>query len=825
MVALDLNLACVTQKKKPATKAQLVADWKLLFGEKVSGHSPRRTGALRLIRRGWSIPQVAFLGRWKSSVIYQYAAEALESLPVNTGGAFANMGNTTSSVQTNTGVTGPTYEEVEEVKNYLLAELSLVKADQLKATQALDAEVEAMKERSKHNGDRLPPVVQAMASKIVHYNMDMANCSPPQAWKTLCGWHYHRSDFVFVTKVDGLNLCRKCWELAQSNRAKGGELQENLKTVAVLSSDVKSTTEASQSRFTRLESEVAKLSNSCEKSEPAVERIQTWMEKCDERLQRFSALSETLEIHRGDTQQSVMKLEATCKKANDHVESSISRLANFEYRLTAFDTRICSLEPLAELQPILAELTHKSSSVESRATSLEAHQKVLESNSETLLGEQRALAHQLAEQLLTLAELKKESTSSKEEIGQLRARTETVERESQQTTKAQEYLQNDVTEFQQALEQTQTRFKAELQSRIEESRMREEKQTRTIAVLQHSRQDLEHAMEGLKREMAQEPEKAAASGAAREAAQAADEAATAAAHAVEASKEALKEQAEQKDELVKKFDAWKLQAQEEAARRVLEAQDVAVGDLMKSMDRHRYQTKEDTLKTREELLQVIKSNNTLFEGKVAEVQQRLQLLAMEAGRSLGDLNGDLERLRRGDSMFQESTLDLSLPGLRDLRGAVHDEQKRRQNEQQRLTERFQEHCREAKGQPRIAQYQVEEPEKAASFTVLDGLKGCEAALTAMDRRVTNLEDCLEDKLYDLVRSDVNKHAAVQQGHLQEMEQKVDKLVHTLHTPSGHEHAAFAAPGPLGSRDAWREQFRSALNDSSYVKRALKTSRV
>lgn len=56
----------------------------------------------------------------------------------------------------------------------------------------------------------------------------------------------------------------------------------------------------------------------------------------------------------------------------------------------------------------------------------------------------------------------------------------------------------------------------------------------------------------------------------------------------------------------------------------------------------------------------------------------------------------------------------------------------------------QEQCREAKGQPKISQYAVEEPEKAASFTVLDGLKGCEAALTAMDRRVTNLEDCLEE---------------------------------------------------------------------------------
>ena len=39
--------------------------------------------------------------------------------------------------------------------------------------------------------------------------------------------------------------------------------------------------------------------------------------------------------------------------------------------------------------------------------------------------------------------------------------------------------------------------------------------------------------------------------------------------------------------------------------------------------------------------------------------------------------------------LKESTLDLSLPGLRDLRSAVSDEQKRRQHEQQRLTERFQ----------------------------------------------------------------------------------------------------------------------------------------
>eukprot|EP00435_Cladocopium_sp_Y103_P049698 s2086_g15.t1 len=215
MVALDLELACVTQKKKPATKAQLVTDWKRLFGESVTGHSARRAGALRLIRRGWSIPRVAHPGRWKSSVIYQYAAEALESLPVNTAPC-----TPAAPIQR-----GPTFEELENIKNYLLAELSLAKEDQRKATEMLDAEVEAMKARNTQHGDRLPPVVQAVASKIVHYNMDMASCSPPQVWRTLCGWHYHRSDFVFITKVDGLHLCRKCWDLAQSNRVKVGEMQ------------------------------------------------------------------------------------------------------------------------------------------------------------------------------------------------------------------------------------------------------------------------------------------------------------------------------------------------------------------------------------------------------------------------------------------------------------------------------------------------------------------------------------------------------------------------------------------------------------------------
>ncbi|CAK9018589.1 unnamed protein product [Durusdinium trenchii] len=427
----------------------------------------------------------------------------------------------------------------------------------------------------------------------------------------------------------------------------------------------------------------------------------------------------------------------------------------------------------------------------------------------------------------------------------------------QQANKAQEYVQNDMTEFQQAMEQAQQRLKTELQSRLEESRAALEKQTRSLCVLQHSRQeghgvvgfgfgsapewciedqrfgslevdfgrklehsshdtaaklsgakrscaecgncasregleesvrwfslnnsqftrqanerdraigkimqdpkDIEHAIEGMKRELAKEQCGPAMCWPLRsdQPVVEVNMAAHSATSAVEATKEALQEQAKQKEELLKNFDTWKLEALEEAARRVLEAQEVAVGDLMKTMDRHRYQTKEDTLKTREELLQVMTSNNNLFDGKVVDLQQRLQLLAMEAGRSLGDLNGDLERLRRGDSTLQESTLDLTLPGLRDLRGAVTDEQKRRHQEAQRLGERLQE-----PGEGRLSQYQerrfppgdesgrpvpkfgravgeaalvddLDEPshEEKVSFTVLDGLKGCEVCYVVRD---------------------------------------------------------------------------------------------
>ncbi|CAJ1436242.1 unnamed protein product [Effrenium voratum] len=121
--AVDLEAPlCLTVGGTCPTKSQVVASWSKLFGMKVSGHSARRTGALNYIRQGWTIAQVAYLGRWKSDVIYSYAEEALESIPVNRG----QFGATQSPLQGSAA---------EEVRTNLVVEIEALKLDSV-ATKA-----------------------------------------------------------------------------------------------------------------------------------------------------------------------------------------------------------------------------------------------------------------------------------------------------------------------------------------------------------------------------------------------------------------------------------------------------------------------------------------------------------------------------------------------------------------------------------------------------------------------------------------------------------------------------------------------------------------
>ena len=65
------------------SKAKMVEGWASVTSEHIQGHSARRSGAMGYVRLGMPIQELAFLGRWKSSVVLTYAEDALQSEPAN----------------------------------------------------------------------------------------------------------------------------------------------------------------------------------------------------------------------------------------------------------------------------------------------------------------------------------------------------------------------------------------------------------------------------------------------------------------------------------------------------------------------------------------------------------------------------------------------------------------------------------------------------------------------------------------------------------------------------------------------------------------------
>ena len=220
--SIEKNDALVTlhDRDSAASKSQLVAAWKDLFGKSTSGHSPRRSGALQYVRQGWSVAQVAYLGRWQSNVIYEYAKEALQEIPVNSSTNFA-MGwqddGGAKRLLTPQPVPGTSEFSLpfsmEDRLLELEAELEKVKGD----SKAAQDDLRKQERKASESNGLLPAVVLSTRSKTRHWNTRSVLCSPPFTWKTKCGWLYGSSSFSFVDS--GAVDCLKCIAIAQSNEA------------------------------------------------------------------------------------------------------------------------------------------------------------------------------------------------------------------------------------------------------------------------------------------------------------------------------------------------------------------------------------------------------------------------------------------------------------------------------------------------------------------------------------------------------------------------------------------------------------------------------
>ena len=201
---LDPAGLCWNRRGQRATKSQIVATWSKVYGMKVSGHSPRRSGTMRYLREGWSIAQISYLGRWKSAVVYKYAEEALAELP-----ALSEKETTIAKDQNSKKDTQGNAEEVRKLQDLWTSTATKIekyKADAKTMSKELKEEIAVLKTAAKGHG-LLPKKVKALVGGKIHHNSPLPIFSPAISWKTRCGWHFGCGSFIFLH--EGEVTCEK----------------------------------------------------------------------------------------------------------------------------------------------------------------------------------------------------------------------------------------------------------------------------------------------------------------------------------------------------------------------------------------------------------------------------------------------------------------------------------------------------------------------------------------------------------------------------------------------------------------------------------------
>ena len=224
----DGALAVATDENRSrATKSELVDSWATLFNIPVTGHSTRRSGALQYIRRGWAVSQVAFLGRWKSNLIIQYAQEALESMAVNVGGRFGKGSHEISAEdmekdlakmenKTSTETSKESWDDLNTKMAMLESEIKNLKTNTKESRKEFEKSVNKCEKMVSTSSKYLPNLVQSDRHRVVHINSHTLVHAPAYLWRTLCGWNFYASVYTFMEGDVKTATCSKCIGRASS---------------------------------------------------------------------------------------------------------------------------------------------------------------------------------------------------------------------------------------------------------------------------------------------------------------------------------------------------------------------------------------------------------------------------------------------------------------------------------------------------------------------------------------------------------------------------------------------------------------------------------
>ena len=189
-----------TSKGARTSKKGNIKAWKDLWGDRISGHSPRRSGAMYYVRAGLPIQELAFLGRWRSNVVLTYAEEALQEKAVEVPELKQQVSNETPVIKP--PMSAPS---TPMVSTFTAPEMK-AEAQDLSLSKALEKPRDLWVVTRGRGWKERPRHLVTKAS----WNL------PISKWSTACGWMFAEksSDFLFVAGATSDKLkCSKCVNL------------------------------------------------------------------------------------------------------------------------------------------------------------------------------------------------------------------------------------------------------------------------------------------------------------------------------------------------------------------------------------------------------------------------------------------------------------------------------------------------------------------------------------------------------------------------------------------------------------------------------------
>ena len=202
--------------KKDYSKLQMVSAWVKYLRRDMSGHSARRSGAMMYARAGMSLPEISFLGRWRSSAVLRYVEEALTEIPVNQN--VNGEGPPEKKRKRRAGDKSPTGEPTTtdcidlEAKEDTVPQVINLEREELKAkTETKDLDGKALQSHK----TKVMWVVSTYRGRKTSHEVGQAGWGLPlEDWTTICGWHFARKNVkVQITTHQAaakFTMCQKC---------------------------------------------------------------------------------------------------------------------------------------------------------------------------------------------------------------------------------------------------------------------------------------------------------------------------------------------------------------------------------------------------------------------------------------------------------------------------------------------------------------------------------------------------------------------------------------------------------------------------------------